>query len=122
MSTLTSQTLFRGAIFAILTLATTATMPVNQAAAEYRPIGAVSKSSLKASCAASGGHFEAANSGEFWCEKNGTLVDCNGHGQCIGGTPLLASHGGGAGAGFATAQGLAKSSASFLKTVQRKVL
>src|ERR1700738_5287440 len=76
MSTLTSQTLFRGAIFAILTLATTATMPVNQAAAEYRPIGAVSKSSLKASCAATGGHFEAANSGEYWREKNGSPHRC----------------------------------------------
>jgi len=98
-------------------------MPVNPAAAEYKQIGHVSKSGLKAKCGAAGGEFQTAHSGEYWCQNGGNLVDCNKQGKCIGGTPrVVGPDQVGASGGFAAAQSIAKTSVSFLKTFERKGL
>jgi hypothetical protein len=98
-------------------------MAANPAAAEYKQIGNISKSNLRTACGANGGEFQAAKSGEYWCQKGGNLVDCNNKGNCIGGTPrVFGSDGVGAGGGFAASQRLARASASFVKTFERKAL
>jgi hypothetical protein len=97
-----------------------AVMAVDPAAAEFKQIGHVSKNGLRATCGAEGGHFEAAKSGEYWCEKGGNLVDCNSKGNCIGGTPRLSGSDGVGTGGFTRAQSLAKASASFLSPFERK--
>jgi hypothetical protein len=98
-------------------------LAANPAAAEFKQIGHVSKSGLRATCGAAGGEFQAAKSGEYWCQKGGNLVDCNNKGNCIGGTPrVFGSDGVGGGGEFAASQRLAKASASFVKTFERKGL
>jgi hypothetical protein len=101
----------------------TMAMPMNPAAAEFKQIGHISKDGLRAKCGAASGEFHAAKSGEYWCDKGNNIVDCNYKGVCIGGTPRVSGSGGvGAGGGYAAAQRLAKASASFVRTFERKRL
>jgi hypothetical protein len=73
-----------------------ATIAIEQAHAEFKPIGSYSGSALRRACAGAGGSYGSNSVGEHWCEKAGILIDCNNRNKCQGGT---ARAGGGSNSG-----------------------